>query len=96
MNNIINELEESGFLKIKNADELASVVAVLELEGYSLVGTSLSTFNPFARGRKKCIYLMKGWNEELRRKYKKWLWWADILRKDDVSNLFPYGTPDSL
>ena len=103
---VIDIFEKYGFVKIRNREEYLQAVPVLTQAGYSLVGDKFPTkVTPFDAGygqrrqpRKNSIYLMKYWGEDENKEilYDKYLWIADVLDKNDISDRFPIGKPYSL
>lgn len=107
--NPVDFLEKNGFVKIRNREEYLKVVPMLAQAGYSIVGGEFPTDpTPFDIGyggndsgyrgrrkeRKNSIYLTR--DEDPQYDDKKWLWFADVLDKNKVSDKFPIGTPYSL
>ncbi len=101
----VESIVELGFVKIRNREEYLQIVPMLMEEGYSFVGRKFNTkITPFDEGyggrkkpRKNSIYLMVYWenDKDKVKKYDKWLWLADYLDKNRISEKFPIGTPDS-
>ena len=104
--NPVESIEKYGFVKIRNREEYLQAIPVLTQAGYSLVGDKFPTkVTPFDAGygqrrqpRKNSIYLIKYWGEDENKEilYDKYLWIADVLDKNDISDRFPIGKPYSL
>ena len=107
--NPVESIEKYGFVKLRNREEYLQAVPMLAKAGYSMVGDEFSTdITPFDIGyggndfgyrgrrkeRKNSIYLTR--HDDPQYDDKKWLWFADVLDKNNVSDRFPIGTPYSL
>ena len=100
---IITFLKTNGFIKVRNKEEYLKVIPILTQAGYSLVGDKFPIkITPFdidygqrRQPRKNSIYLMGYWGEDKTGEYDKFLWIADYLDKNKISNKFPIGTPNA-
>jgi hypothetical protein len=108
--NPVKSIEDYGFVKIRNKEEYLQAIPKLTQAGYTLVGGKFPTNpTPFDQGygsydgyggrkkeRKNSIYLVKYWEDDPSNKYEGYLWFADVLDKNKISDKFPIGTPYSL
>jgi hypothetical protein len=100
MNDLIKQLEKNGFIKIRNKEEYLQVVPILEENGYSFVGDEFpinstpfdASYRSSNKDRKNSIYLVLSLDDDRQDKF---LWLADYLDKNRISDRFPVGTPDS-
>ena len=100
MKNLIKQIETNGFIKIRNKEEYLQIVPILDENGYSFVGDEFpvdstpfdASYRSSKKDRKNSIYLMLSLDND---KHDKFLWLADYLDKNKVSDKFPIGTPDS-
>jgi hypothetical protein len=100
--NPVESIEKYGFVKIRNREEYLQAIPILTQAGWSWGGGKFpknptpfdKEYRSSGKERKNSFYFSLDGDPELEKK--KYVYLADVLDKNDISDRFPIGTPYSL